>query len=177
MAKDFIGMDEYCGDTGSIGIKMKVDSYNVKQYEGERFVDDVEVLEYQGEYSLCYSPKYRANVLILTKELLLVALFTYENVGAAMQQLRNGLKFPFVSCYSSTLGGRENISILLCVSEDKKENWPNDILENSKYRRFDIFNTGEVKNFTCGDGLKYMRKFKGKSLEHIIEKINKSKTM
>lgn len=37
-------------------IKAKVDSYNVKQYENERFVDVVELLEKPcGKYVLCYS--------------------------------------------------------------------------------------------------------------------------
>jgi len=102
-------------------------------------------------------------------------LFTYENVEQALQKLREGLNFPFVSCYASTLGGRDNIAILLCVSEDKKEDWQNNILENSRYRKIDISNNGQVENFSCRWELKKIRKFTGKSIEHIIEKINKVK--
>jgi hypothetical protein len=102
-------------------------------------------------------------------------LFTYENVEQALYQLKEGLNFPFVACYFSTLGGSDNVSILLCISEDKKEDWQNNILENSRYRKIDISNDGQVENFTCGASLKYMRKFTGKSIEHIIEKINKVK--
>lgn len=48
----------------------KVDSYNVKQYENERFVDYVILLEKpKNKYVLCYSKKYRANVLIPKNEL------------------------------------------------------------------------------------------------------------
>lgn len=51
-------------------IQAKVDSYNVKQYENERFVDIVELLEKpKNKYVLCYSKKYRANVLIPKNEL------------------------------------------------------------------------------------------------------------
>jgi len=49
------------------GQTFKVDSYNVKQYENERFVDIVTVVETPTKRQktvLCYSPKYMANVLI-----------------------------------------------------------------------------------------------------------------
>jgi hypothetical protein len=47
----------------------KVDSYEVEQYKDTRFVDTVQVLDTFGRKSLCYSPKYRANVLILISDL------------------------------------------------------------------------------------------------------------
>ena len=48
----------------------KVDSYNVLQYENERFIDNVYCIEPKGgSFTLCYSDKYIANVLIPTKEL------------------------------------------------------------------------------------------------------------
>lgn len=53
-------------------MQAKVDSYKVKQYEDLRFVDTVTVLEIQGKYALCYSPTYRADVLIPRKELFLL---------------------------------------------------------------------------------------------------------
>ena len=56
-------------------MRAKVDSYEVKQYENERFVDIVELLEKPKRNSklvLCYSPKYRANVLIPRKELIIL---------------------------------------------------------------------------------------------------------
>ena len=52
--------------------KARIDCYNVKQYENERFVDVVNILENakrNQRFVLCYSPKYRANVLIPEKEL------------------------------------------------------------------------------------------------------------
>lgn len=50
--------------------QFKVDSYNVCQYEDTRFVDVVELIEAADKkYILCYSPKYRANVLIPRSEL------------------------------------------------------------------------------------------------------------
>ena len=53
-----------------VGEVYYVDSYDVSQYEGSRFVDDVTVLEFAGDkLMLCHSPKYRANVLVLRKDL------------------------------------------------------------------------------------------------------------
>jgi len=54
------------------GTICKVDSYRVSQYENERFVDNVKVLEKPTKNAkrvLCYSPKYRANVLIYKSDL------------------------------------------------------------------------------------------------------------
>jgi len=102
-------------------------------------------------------------------------LFNYENAELVLNQLREGLNYPYIHCYSSTLGGKENISILLTISEDKKETWSYNILENSRYRKIHILNNGEVENFSKRNSLKKMRKFTGKSIEHIIDKINKLK--
>ena len=54
-----------------VGAKYSVDSYNVRQYRGERFVDKVNVLVdlERSRSVLCYSPKYRVNVLVLRKDL------------------------------------------------------------------------------------------------------------
>ena len=65
-------------------------------------------------------------------------IFNYDNVKEALQELREGLKYPYVSCYASALGGRDRVSILLTVSEDSRESWSNGILENSRYRQIHI---------------------------------------
>ena len=57
------------------GQSYKVDSYLIKQYEGERFVDTVVVIETRKKFErtvLCYSSKYMANVLIPTGELKII---------------------------------------------------------------------------------------------------------
>ena len=50
---------------------MKLDSYEVKQYENERIVDEVELLEEIGrkKWILVYSPKLLANILVPVKDL------------------------------------------------------------------------------------------------------------
>ncbi|MCK4665986.1 hypothetical protein KAU33_04510 [Candidatus Dependentiae bacterium] len=102
-------------------------------------------------------------------------LFTYENVEDVKEQLRNGLDFPFVHVQSSILGGKEKVSIIVKVSKDPKEEWANGIFQNSRYATLHIMSNGTVEQFS-GWQLK-MRKFKGKSIDHVIEKINKIKVV
>ena len=104
-----------------------------------------------------------------------VNLFDYESVEDAKVQLKEGLDFPYVGVRSSILGGKEDVSILVTVSKDPESEWANHILQNSRYAKIHILRDGTVEQFV-GWKLK-MRKFKGKSIEHVIEKINKIKVM
>ena len=104
-----------------------------------------------------------------------ISLFDYESVEDAKVQLKEGLDFPYVGVQSSILGGKEDVSILVTVSKDPEPEWANHILQNSRYAKIHILRDGTVERF-CGWKLK-MRKFKGKSIEHIIEKINKIKVV
>lgn len=104
-----------------------------------------------------------------------VRLFDYESVEDAKEQFREGLDFSFVGVKSSILGGRENVTILITVSKDPKSEWANGILQNSSYAQIHINRNGVVEQFS-GWRLK-MRKFKGKNIEHVIEKINKIKVV
>lgn len=50
----------------------KIDTDRVSQYEGERIVDTVTIIEPPKKYQkkvLVYSPKLRANVLVFKKDL------------------------------------------------------------------------------------------------------------
>jgi hypothetical protein len=51
--------------------KYKVDSYRVKQYENERIVCEVEVIEdcKYKKFILCYSESLRANLLVPRKDI------------------------------------------------------------------------------------------------------------
>ena len=102
-----------------------------------------------------------------------VKLFDYDGVEGVKDKLREGLDFPFVRVESSILGGKENVSILVTVSKDSKSEWPHGILQNSCYAQIHILNNGTVEHF-AGWRLK-LRKFKGKNIEQVIEKINNIK--
>ena len=104
-----------------------------------------------------------------------VKLFDYESVEDAKDELRKGLNFPYVNVNSSILGGKENVSILVTVSKDEKSEWPHHIMQNSCYAQLHIEADGKVEHF-AGWRLK-LRKFKGKSIEQVIEKINNIKVV
>lgn len=68
--------------------------------------------------------------------------------------------FPYVAVHRSTLGGEGRASLMVVVSADKKEDWSNGILENSRYCRFHVID-GKVEAFSGGsprDGWGKMRK-------------------
>ena len=103
-------------------------------------------------------------------------IFTHETAGQAVQELKEKLDFPYINVQVSTLGGQENVCILMRLSEQAKEKWAFEILHNSPYRMIRIDNDGTVDNFSIGSGLKKIRRFVGKDVKHIIEKINKAKS-
>jgi hypothetical protein len=102
-------------------------------------------------------------------------IYTFENADEFRNKLVTLLKFPFVSCSISTLGGRENVSCIVTISKDKRETWYNGYIENSVYARLHVFQDGTVKQFS-GHGLK-LRQFTGKSVLHMAKKINQVKTI
>lgn len=69
-------------------------------------------------------------------------MFNIDNVKEFMQVIKDNLIFPYVNINYSTLGGNDNISILLIVSLDNKSIWINNILENSRYIKLYIDNKG-----------------------------------
>ena len=87
-----------------------------------------------------------------------------------VEQLKQGLKFAYVSIQTSSLGGVERPSILITISTSKRDNWANGILENSNYAKIHISHTGVVEHFS-GWRLK-LRKFTAKDIPHAIQKIN-----
>jgi len=99
-------------------------------------------------------------------------LFNAIDAEDAVNKLKAGLKFPYVNAYYSTLGGEDNVSILVIVSLDPKEEWVNGILENSRYSGFHISNDGDVENFSGSYKLSKLRKFRAKSIDQIISVLN-----
>jgi len=100
------------------------------------------------------------------------SLFDVNSAQNLVDLLRSKLNFPFISVSISTLGGKENVTIMLSVSKEAKEDWEYNIFENSNYRRFSIENDGTVENFVTS-GLSKVRKFTAKSVEDLITRLNK----
>ena len=101
------------------------------------------------------------------------SLFNYQDSQEIVNRLKSEINCPFVSARISTLGGEENVAIMLLVSKDSKENWPNNIMENSTYKRFSIDNNGTTENFVS-DRMKKTRKFTAKSVDDLIIRLNKA---
>ena len=99
------------------------------------------------------------------KEAEVVGLYLKKNINA-----------PFINVNVSTLGGLDRPSILIKISLDKKEDWPSNIFQNSRYIGFHIDPNPEVSNieqFMKSYTLKKnFRKQKGKTVKDIVSKIN-----
>ena len=101
------------------------------------------------------------------------SLFNSETAQSVADRLKAEIDSPFVNGYVSTLGGKENASVLIAISTETKEQWTNAIFENAPYRRFHIYNDGTVENFTSSQ-LSHVRKFTAKSVDDLISRLNKA---
>ena len=94
------------------------------------------------------------------------------DANASAKLMQSKIEAPYVGAQVSTLGGKERVTILLVVSLDKKEDWSNHILENSRYMRFHFYNTGVLEEFSGSRFSKKFRKTTVKSVAEAIAKIN-----
>ena len=101
-------------------------------------------------------------------------ILDYENIYDDVKLLQSKIKAPFVNVYSSALGGKKNVAILITFSLDDKKDWANKILENSRYVKLYFDNTGVIELTTQSNKLpKKWRKVRVKSVDDAISKINK----
>jgi len=102
-------------------------------------------------------------------------LFTVDNADVVVKQIENGIKAPIVKASVSTLGGVNNISILMVISLDERKDWANGILENSRYIRLHLNAKDHVlEQFSgsLGMGVKSLRKSRPKTIDAVVKKIN-----
>jgi len=100
-------------------------------------------------------------------------IFDITNVKDVCKKIQKEIKAPFVNCKYSELGGAENISILMVISLDEKNNWPNNILENSRYFRMSLNIPNILEQFTKSFKIsKKFRKVRPKNIKIVIDKIN-----
>jgi hypothetical protein len=100
------------------------------------------------------------------------ALFSIGNIQEVMNQFKTEIKAPFVSVDASRIGGPARATIMLLISLDPRETWSNGIMENSRYGRFSVYRDGTVDQFTYHPRSLKSRKMRGKSIDHIISKLN-----
>lgn len=99
-------------------------------------------------------------------------LFSIENIEEVKQEIKEGLNFPYIHLYHSTLGGNENISMLLTISLNSRETWANQILENSAYIKLHILNNGQVYMIVRNREVKKFRKIRFKNIKELVAKLN-----
>lgn len=98
-------------------------------------------------------------------------ILTCEIMEAELEAVRTGIKAEFVNAYISTLGGRNNASIMIKLSLDKPEAWTNGIFENSRTGYFSIDLFGTLENFN--GIIPHIRQKTVKNLMEAVNYINK----
>ena len=101
-------------------------------------------------------------------------LLSYEDMKAALPDIKKLLDGKYIRATISTLGGTERPTLMITVSLEDKKDWANDILQNSRYRKISIDHDGTVDNFTSSHNLKKIRKKRVKSIRDAISYINKN---
>lgn len=100
---------------------------------------------------------------------------TQQNYKEIISQLQEGLKFPFVNVTEAPLQSSrtpdKDLSIMIDVSLDKREDWKYGYIENSRYARLHVENDNKCTQFS-GSGIK-IRKTSFKTIEELIQKLNK----
>lgn len=105
-------------------------------------------------------------------EALVEPLFDVNDAPAFAKEIEKKVKVPYISTQTSTLGGPENVSILLRVSLDDPKEWYNGIFHNSRYFQMHITRPNVIELFTKNHTLPKFRKARAKSKDDIIKKIN-----
>jgi hypothetical protein len=99
-----------------------------------------------------------------------------------VESIKSQINAPYVSARISTLGGYGRASLMMAISLDPKEDWANNIFENSNHMRFSLGQDGLLDQFVLSvydksrnrvRGIKKFRKTMVKSTDEMITKINK----
>jgi len=117
-----------------------------------------------------------AELVKMAKDLLADGpVFDQNTADVWGQSLYDGLKrkAPVVNVQKSTLGGPQNVSLLLMVALDEKQDWPSGILENSTYFRMHLLNDGTIEHFSGNTRRVNFRKTRVRSAEEAVMKISR----
>jgi len=101
------------------------------------------------------------------------SLFDMNTAEGMKKMLDDKIDAPWKSVGISSLGGKDNVSIIMKVSKDAEKDWPHGILHNSRYSMFHIGNDGSIEQFSMNHTLKLkFRKAQAKTMEDVVKKIN-----
>ena len=95
-----------------------------------------------------------------------------KDVGKWIPEIKKGIKAGWVSVASSTLGGDENVAILIKITLESENDWPYKILQNARFGMIRIATDGTMEMFASHRNVKNMRKTKIKSSRDVVSKIN-----
>lgn len=98
-------------------------------------------------------------------------ILTCEDLELNLDTVRQGIKAEYVNAYISTLGGRDNASIMIKLSLDKPETWMYGIFENSRTAYFSLDLCGTLENFS--GRISHIRQKNVKTIPDAIAYINK----
>ena len=87
-------------------------------------------------------------------------------------EIYKGIDAGWKSVGKSTLGGDENVAILIKVTVEPEKDWPNKILQNARFGMIRIATDGTMEMFASDRRVKNMRKTKIKSAKDVVNKIN-----
>ncbi len=100
-------------------------------------------------------------------------LFTIEDADAVAKRIQESINAPYVTAYSTALGGAEHVSIMFTISLDDPSTWPNHILHNSRFFHFNLKNNGKLENFTRQYWIKTrFRARTEKTIDKVIQDVN-----
>ena len=95
-----------------------------------------------------------------------------EDVNQWTHEIYKGIKAGWKSVSKSTLGGDENVAIMIKVTVEPERDWPHKILQNASYGMIRISTDCTMEIFASGHKIKNMRKTKIKTPRDIVSKIN-----
>jgi len=89
-------------------------------------------------------------------------------------EIYKGIDAGWKSVSKSTLGGDENVALMIKLTLEPEKDWPSKILHNASYAMIRVATNGAMEMFASGLGKgKNMRKTKVKSAKDVVTKINK----
>ena len=100
------------------------------------------------------------------------AVLDVKDVDKWIPEIKKGIDAGWVSVGSSTLGGDENVAIMIKLTLEPEKDWPNKILQNARFAMIRIATNGTMEMFASHRNVKNMRKTKIKSDKDVVSKIN-----
>ena len=102
------------------------------------------------------------------------SLFDVSDTDKWMKEIEKGIDAPVVNVTQSTLGGEENVSLMVKFSLDKEASKGGTAWHNSRHANLRVDRDGSMEMFQASSkfGIKGLRKSKIKSVKDVVKKIN-----